>query len=67
MTIQVELLNRDQNRSVEVLYSDTVYGPEGPTDEKIESQAGILKPNEMQAFWIHSNRDLKLREEKQAG
>jgi hypothetical protein len=72
MTIQVELLNLDQHRSVKVVYSDDKFtvgtpGQESPhqpltTGEKTESPAGVLLPGDKGSFWIHSNRELRVIE-----
>ena len=75
MTIQVELSNMDQHRSVKVVFSDDKFSvgtpgqgsPHEPltTGEKIESLAGVLLPGEKGSFWIHSNRELRVIESDQ--
>ena len=62
MTIQVELLNLDQHRSVKVVYRDDKFAMGQPTGEKVESPAGVLLPGDKGSFWIHSNRELRVIE-----
>ena len=63
MTIAVELLNQDSHRSVEVLYSDTVFGTDGqPIDAKLESFAKLIAPGEKYIFYLTSQRDLRVLE-----
>ena len=63
MTIQVELLNRDTSRSIEVVYHDIVVGSDGaPTGECVDSHAGIIEPGRFQTFWMTSTRNLLIVE-----
>jgi len=59
MTIAIQLLNQSNEHEVEIIYSDSKFGTDGHlTGERVESQAGIIKPRDFSIFYIHSNRNL---------
>ena len=63
MTIQIELLNKDQHRSVTVSYRDGTVNEKGEKDGGFTvSLAGVIHPQESNSFWIHSNRELLIEE-----
>ena len=58
MTIQVELLNKSEDRSVKVFYRDIGVSV-GDTPAAItESPCGTIPPAGSDSFWIHQNRQL---------
>ena len=63
MTIQVELINHDTSRSIEVIYQDVIVDADGaPTGELSTSLANIIEPERFQMFYLHSGRTLLIVE-----
>ena len=63
MTIQVELLNKDQFRDVVVEYRDATMNQDGQPDGSFSvCPAGYIKSGQSATFWIHSTRELLVSE-----